>query len=287
VSKTVPLTGYLRIIRPRRAWHHVDWARLLHYRDLLFILVRRDFVARYQQTILGPAWFVLQPLVTTLAFTVVFGRVLGTPTDGVPPFLFYLCGMLGWSYFANVLNGTGNTFQSNAGIFTKVYFPRLIMPLSSVLSNLMSFVVQAATFLVFYFIFALAKPAGLHPSIPALLLLPLALLQAGALALGCGLVFSALSAKYRDFQHVLPFVAQIWMFATPVIYPLSRLSPRAQWFAAFNPMTTVVESFRIAFFGAGTLTPGYLTLSVASTLLMLFAGFALFQRAERTVADTI
>ena len=281
--------SFERIIRPNRPWFRVDWAGLFRYRDLLGLMVRRDFVARFQQTILGPAWFIIQPLIMTVVFTFVFGRALGTPTEGVPPFLFYLCGMLGWTYFSNVLGTAGNTFGTNAGIFTKVYFPRLIVPLSVVLSNLITFAVQAATFLVFYLVFLLNEgtKSGLRPDVFALICLPLALGQAAALALGMGFVTSALSAKYRDLQHVLPFLLQIGIFATPVIYPLSQLGPRGRWVAGLNPMSTVVETFRLAFFGVGTVRLGDVVFSAASTIAILVAGFALFQRAERTFADTV
>ena len=289
VSATEP-SAYERVIRPRRAWYEIDWARLFHYRDLLWILVRRDFVARYQQTILGPVWFMLQPLLTTAVFTLVFARALGTKTDEVPPFLFYLCGMLAWGYFSNVLNGTGSTFTVNAAMFGKVYFPRVIVPVAAVISNLMAFAVQAVTFLVVYggyLLFSERARAVIHPDPLALALLPLLLVQTAVLGLGFGLVLSAASAKYRDLQHAVPLLVQLWMFATPVIYPLSQLGPRAQWIAALNPLTSIVELFRRAFFGVGTVTPGQVGLSVTATLLVLLVGFAWFQRVERTVVDTV
>jgi lipopolysaccharide transport system permease protein len=278
-----------RIIRPRRSWIAVDLAALWRYRDLLGLMVRRDFLSRYQQTILGPLWFILQPVVTTILFTLVFGRALGTSTDQLPPFLFYLCGMLPWGYFSAVLSGTGNTFQTNAGVFTKVYFPRLIVPLATVISSVFALVVQAATFAVVYAVFYVNRSPGAAwaPDALAVLLLPVMLVQAALLALGLGLLSSALSAKYRDLQHALPFVVQMGMFVTPVIYPLSQLSARAQWFAALNPLTPIVEGFRLACFGTGTVRPGHVILSVAVTLVVAFAGLVAFQRAERTFADTV
>lgn len=282
--------GYERVIRPRRAWHDIDWARLFHYRDLLWILVRRDFVSRYQQTILGPVWFVVQPLITTAVFTAVFARGLGTKTDRLPPFLFYLCGMLAWSYFSNVLNATGSTFTANAAMFGKVYFPRVIVPTAAVISNLIGFAVQALTFLVVYaghWVFSADVRAAIHPDPLALALLPLLLGQTAVLGLGCGLLLSAASAKYRDLQHAVPLLVQVWMFATPIIYPLSELSPRAQWLAVLNPLTSIVEIFRRAFFGVGTVTPGHVALSVGATLVLLMVGFTWFQKVERTVVDTV
>lgn len=282
--------GGERVIRARRAWHQVDFARLFHYRDLLWILVRRDFVARYQQTILGPAWFVLQPLLMTAVFWAVFARGLKTGTDGVPPFLFYLCGMLVWGYFSGVLNGTSNTFGANAAMFGKVYFPRVIVPAAAAISQLIAFAVQAATFLVVYggcLAFAPAVRAAIQPHWVALALLPLLLAQAALFALGSGLLLSALSAKYRDLQHAIPLLVQLWLFATPIIYPLSQLSPTSQWLVAFNPLTSIVETFRLGFFGVGTVDPGHVAFSLGVTLAVLLAGFAAFQQVERTVVDTV
>lgn len=275
-----------RILRPPAGWFRLEWSRLFHYRDLLFILVRRDLVSRYQQTILGPLWFLLQPLLLTGVFYLVFHRGLGTSTDGVPPALFYLSGMLLWGYFANVLAGAGNTFQVNAAVFTKVYFPRLIVPLAVVLASLAPLLLQGALFLAFY-VPALCGARAWHPDLLALALLPLALLQTGLFALGTGLLTSGLSAKYRDLQHALPFLVQLWMFATPIIYPLSQLGPRGRWLAALNPLTAAVETLRRGCFGVGSLTPGLVAVSLVGTLLVLAAGLWWFQRAERTFADTV
>jgi len=275
-----------RILRPRRGWFRLDLARLLQHRDLLLLLVRRDLVSRYQQTILGPLWFVIQPLLLTGVFVLVFNRGLGTSTDGVPAHLFYLCGMLPWAYFATVLGSAGNTFQANAQVFTKVYFPRLVVPLAVVLASLAPLVLQSLLFLAFY----LPALFGAHPWQPlplALVLLPLALLQTALLALGVSLLASGLSAKYRDLQHALPFVVQLWMFATPVIYPLSQLGSLARWVAALNPLACPVEMLRLACFGTGTVTPALVGLSLGGTLLALAAGLIVFQRAERTFADTV
>lgn len=275
-----------RILRPRTGWFRLDLARLLQHRDLLYLLVRRDLVSRYQQTILGPLWFLLQPLLLTGVFTLVFNRGLGTSTDGVPAHLFYLSGMLLWAYFANVLTGAGNTFQVNAPVFTKVYFPRLVVPLAVVLASIVPLLLQMLLFLGFY-VPALLGARTWQPIPVALALLPLTLGQVALLALGVSLLASGLSAKYRDLQHALPFVVQMWMFATPVIYPLSQLGPLARWVAALNPLACPVEMLRLACFGTGTLTPQLATLSLGSTLLVLAAGLFVFQRAERTFADTV
>jgi lipopolysaccharide transport system permease protein len=279
--------AFERVIRARRSIFTIDWRRLFHYRDLLYILVRRDFVARYQQTILGPAWFVIQPLIATGAFTLIFSKGLGTSTDGIQPaFLFYFCGMLPWGFFANVLSTAGNTFQANAPVFTKVYFPRLVVPLSVLIGSLAPFALQLIVFVAFYIPAWFGSPAW-HPNLVALLLLPLCLAQIALFALGVSLLTSSLSAKYRDLQHALPFLQQLWFFVTPVIYPVSRLGPRVQSIAAVNPLTPLTEAFRVAFFGLGTITPALWLTSAVVTFATCVIGLLWFQRAERTFADTV
>ena len=275
-----------RVIRRRRSLQLVD-GRLLHYGDLLLILIRRDFVARYQQTILGPAWFVLQPLITTGAFTLIFSGGLQVSTDGIrPAFLFYLCGMLPWGLFSTILASGGNVFQANAPVFTKVYFPRLVVPIAIVIGSLVPFALQLIVFLAFYVPFS-AMGATWHAAWPMLALVPFAVLQISLFALGVSLLTSSLSAKYRDLQHALPFLVQLWLFVTPVIYPLSQLGPKARLVASFKPLTPVVESFRLAFFGTGTITANLWLVSGAMTVVVLLAGLLAFQRAERTFADTV
>lgn len=276
-----------RTLRARRGWFRLDLARLAEHRDLLWLLVRRDFVARYQQTLLGPLWFVLQPLLLTGVFMLVFQRGLRVPTDGVPPHLFYLSGMILWGYFSSVLGQAGNTFQANASVFTKVYFPRLIVPLAVVVGGLAPLALQAALFLAFYLPALAGAPTGWAPSPLGLALLPLALLQAMLCALGVSLLTSGLSAKYRDLQHALPFLVQLLMFATPVVYPLSQLGALAPWVAALNPLAVPVEALRFACFGAGAVTPTLAALSAAATVAVVVAGLFAFQRAERTFADTV
>ncbi len=275
------------MLRPRRGLLALDWRRLLQYRDLLWILVRRDFVARYQQTILGPAWFVLNPLIATAAFTLIFGHGLRTSTDGLPPFLFYQCGMLAWGLFSNILSTGGNTFQANAPVFTKVYFPRLIVPLSIIIGSIAPFVIQLVVFLVAFYVPALLSGSTWHPDLLCLALLPLAVIQIALFGLGVSLFTSGLSAKYRDLQHALPFLIQMGLFVTPVIYPLSQLGPRVRWLAALNPLTADVEFFRRAFFGVGSVSTELLAISLGGTVLALGLGLLWFQRAERTFADTV
>lgn len=275
-------------IRPNRSWFYIDWRGIIEYKDLLFLLVRRDFVAKYKQTILGPLWFIIQPLAMTLVFTVIFGKVAKIPTDGLPPTLFYLCGLLPWTYFAQCLNATSKSLVGNANLFGKVYFPRLIVPLSLVISNLFAFAIQLATFVGFWIYFKFFSSAGsqIHPNL-TLFGLPLLLLETASLGLGVGLWMSALTAKYRDFTFLMGFLTRMWMYATPIIYPLSQIPDRYQPYVAANPMAGIVESYKYAFMGQGTIDPKLLIISAAVTLLLLLSGIIIFNRVERTFIDTV
>lgn len=276
------------IIEPNRSWFRIPWREIIQYRDLLFLLVRRDFVSQYKQTVLGPLWFVIRPLATTIVFTVIFGKVAKISTDGLPQMLFYLCGLLGWSYFSRCMGATSTTFISNASLFGKVYFPRLVVPLSLVVSNLIAFGIQLATFLFFWVYFACFTEGGSYVHMTwFVLLLPLLLLQSAAIGLGVGLWMSSLTAKYRDFVHVAGFMTQLWMYATPVVYPLSLVPERWRWACALNPLTGIVESFRYAFLGQGSVDGGYLVLSVITTVVLLVSGALVFSRTERTFIDTV
>jgi lipopolysaccharide transport system permease protein len=277
------------VIQATRGLLRVDWRGLLEYRDLLMLLVRRDFLAKYKQSILGPLWFIVQPLATTIVFTVIFGNVARLPSDGMPKMLFYLCALVPWNYFAANINTTSTTFTANMSLFGKVYFPRLIVPLSVVVSNLITFVIQLLTFLGFFVYFKFFSAAGPHirPSLE-ILLMPVLLLQIAVMSLGFGLLISALTVKYRDLVYAMTFLVQLWMYATPVVYPLSMVTSH-KWrvVAAVNPMTAVVESFKHAFLGVGTVDIRYTSISVGVTLAVLFLGLVLFARAERTFVDTV
>lgn len=288
INKNIETDSFEIIIQPNRSWFYIDWRGLLHYKDLLFLLVRRDFVARYKQTILGPLWFIIQPILTTLVFTVIFGKVAKIPTDGIPPMLFYLCGLLAWTYFASCLNSTSTSFVANANLFGKVYFPRLIVPLSVVISNLLAFAIQLVTFLVFYLYFKFFTTAGatIQPNL-FLLILPLLLLQTGFLSLGFGLWLSALTAKYRDFTFLMGFLTQIWMYATPIIYPLSMIPQKWKFFVFLNPMAQIVEFYKYAFFGTGVIELNYLLISALMTIFVLVTGILIFNKVERTFIDTV
>jgi lipopolysaccharide transport system permease protein len=283
-----PASAYELRIRPDESWLWIDWRGLWEYRDLLFILVRRDFVSKFKQTILGPAWFIIQPLLTTVVFTVIFGNIAKLPTDGIPPMLFYLCGMLGWSYFANNFTGTSTTLVTNAQLFGKVYFPRLVVPLSTVLSNLFAFAIQLVLFLGFWGYFKFWTPFGAYlPLRWEVLLLPLIICQIGALSLGVGLWMSALTAKYRDFTHLSAFVVQLWMYGTPVIFPLSMIPPAWRWLVVLNPMTMPVESLKVIFLDQGSVDPLNLAISVVLCVLVLVSGLLLFQKIEQSFVDTV
>ncbi|MEP6670110.1 MAG: ABC transporter permease [Chthoniobacter sp.] len=282
------LSPHETVVQAGQPWFHVDWGELWDYRDLIYLLVRRDFVSKYKQTVLGPVWFILQPLLMTAVFTVIFGVVANISTDGLPKTLFYFSGMVMWSYFAQNLNTATTIFTTNAYLFTKVYFPRLVVPLATALSNLFSFAIQFVTFLAFYAWFKLFTAAGAEIMIrPAALLLPLELIHLIVLSLAVSLWMSALTAKYRDFTHLMAFIAQIWLYVTPVVIPISSFPKAWRWVPAVNPMTALVEWFRYAFLGRGTVTLQSIGLSVAITVVLFVSGVAFYQRTARTFADTV
>jgi len=281
-------SDYELVIRPTRGWLELNLADVWRYRDLLFLLVRRDFVATYKQTVLGPAWFILNPLLTTLTFTVVFAGAVKIPTDGLPPVLFYFAGLLGWNYFARTFQSTSGTLANNAGIFGKVYFPRLIVPLSSVVSNVLTFALQLVTLLCLWIFFKYFTDAGARFAFSgAIIWLPLLLLQIAALSFGVGLWLTALTTKYRDFALLSGFLIQLWMYATPVIYPLSQIPERWQWLVVINPMAMPIETIKYMFLGQGVVIPSYLAVSAGVTLFMLVSGVLVFNRVEKTFVDTV
>lgn len=276
---------WTKILRARRGWFDFNLGELWRYRDLIALFVRRDFVAIYKQTILGPLWFLLQPLFSTLIFTVVFGNIIKVPTDGLPPMLFYMAGIVSWSYFATCLTSTSNTFIANAGIFGKVYFPRLTVPVSVVITNLLSFSIQFVLFLAIATYFYL-NGAVVQPN-RWVLLFPLLLLQMGVLGLGFGILISSLTTRYRDLSMALTFGVQLWMYATPIVYPLSQVPDKWRWLYFLNPMSAVVETFRYAFLGSGSIQLGQLTTSAIVTFLVLGLGIVMFSRVEKSFMDTV
>jgi len=279
---------YELVIRPTRGWFRLNLADLWRYRDLLGLLVHRDFVAKYKQSILGPLWFVIQPLLMTVVFTLIFGKVARIPTDGLPPMLFYLCGLLGWNYFAQTFQATSGTLTTNASMFGKVYFPRLVVPLSLVVSGFIAFAIQLATFLAFWLWFRFATPAGASLQLGwSLLWFPLVMVQIAMLSLGVGLWLTSLTAKYRDFNYLTAFITQVWMYATPVIYPLSKIPEEWRWVAVLNPMTMPVEALKRIFLGQGTVEPVYVAASVVASLVLLCSGLIVFSKVEKTFVDTV
>jgi len=274
------------IIQPQRGLFDLRLGELWRYRDLVLLFVRRDFVAVYKQTILGPLWYLIQPLLTSLTFTVIFGKVAGLPTDDLPQFLFYMSGTVVWAYFAECLNKTSNTFVGNANLFGKVYFPRMAVPVSILISNLITFAIQFGLFLVFALYFFL-RGAPIHPQWAWIALSPLLVLVMAGLGLGFGVIISSLTTKYRDLRFLVTFGVQLLMYATPVIYPVSSIPERFRWAIQANPMTPVVEAFRYAFLGAGTVDVGHLLYSVGFMLAAVALGSVVFNRVEQTFMDTV
>ena len=274
------------VIEPTHGFHLPYWRDLHAYRDLLWLLVWRDFATRYKQTILGPLWHVFQPLLTTIVFAVVFGQIAKLPTDELPPTLFYLCGLLAWNYFSQTFNSTSATLVANAGLFGKVYFPRLIVPLAGVISNGFSFLIQLGTFFVVLLSYRWAHPTVTYgPRWEAIVFLPLVMLQVAAFSLGMGLWLAALTAKFRDFSVLSGFVIQLWMYLTPVIVPLAKVPPTWHLYVALNPVTMPVECFRDLLLGTGWINLKLIAVSVFATLLALFSGLVVFQRVEKNFVD--
>lgn len=279
------MTPWTTVIKPKTGIFDIDLSELWRYRDLVMMFVHRDFVAQYKQTILGPLWFLLQPLFSTIIFTIIFSNVAHISTDNVPPFLFYMAGTVVWGYFSNCFNATSTTFVTNAAIFGKVYFPRLVMPLSTVISRFIMFAIQFLFFLVFYGYF-LARGAPLAPN-AWIFALPLLLFQMALMGLGFGVLISSLTTKYRDLTFLVSFGVQLWMYATPIVYPLSQVPEKYRLLMYCNPMTSVVELFRFSFLGEGTINPLSIGLSWAVTLCVLGIGVVLFSRVEKTFMDTV
>ena len=277
--------GWTTVITPHRGW--LDWRlrQLWRYRDLISLFVWRDFVSAYKQTILGPLWHVIQPVLTTLTFTIIFGKIAKLSTDGVPPFLFYLAGTVSWNYFANNVTKTSSTFVSNASLLGKVYFHRLVIPVSIAISNLISFAIQFGIFMVFLLFFFL-RGAPVHLT-GWVFCLPLFMLMLAGYGLGSGIIVSALTTRYRDLTNLVAFGVQLLMYATPVILPISQMPAKYRWVLQINPLTPIVEGFRLAFLGAGSVDALQLGVSFAVMLVVLAVGLMLFTHVEKTFMDTV
>ncbi|WP_317173509.1 ABC transporter permease [Hymenobacter montanus] len=280
-----PDEEWTEVIQPHTRLLDLGLRDVWRYRDLVLLFVRRDFVSTYKQTILGPIWFFIQPLLTTITYMVVFGGIANLSTDGLPQLPFYLAGVTIWNYFAQTLTTVSTVFTTNAAIFGKVYFPRLTMPLSIVLSNLVRFGIQFALFLLVWGYYLLGQHS-LHPNL-YILLTPILLGLMGLLGLGLGMIFSAMTTKYRDLAMLLTFGVQLLMYATPVIYPLSRLPLKYKSFIMANPLSAIVETFRYAFLGSGTFSWFTLAYSTAFTLVMLLVGTVIFNKVEKSFTDTV
>lgn len=284
--------NWTTIIKPRNKLFEVNLKEIWDYRDLLTLFVKRNIVTQYKQTVLGPLWWLIQPALTVIMYMVVFGGIAGIPTDGIPQPLFYLGGVCMWQYFADCLNKTSNTFVANAGIFGKVYFPRLIMPLANVISNLVRFGIQLGLFVVVYIFYAFK---GMAPS-PNwyLLLLPLLVLMMAGLALGFGIIISSMTTKYRDLSILFSFVVSLWMYATPIVYPLSQVAGKT-WrgidvatVMCLNPVTPVIETFKYGALSAGQFVGwGWLAYSFGFMVLLLALGILIFNRVQKSFMDTV
>lgn len=273
------------VIKPRGKFFNLNLKDLWRYRDLTSLFVRRDFVATYKQSILGPLWFLIQPTMNTLIYMVVFGNIAHLSSDGLPRLLFYFAGSMLWQYFATCLNKTSDTFVANAAVFGKVYFPRLTAPISIVISNLITLGIQFVLFLVFLGYY-LSAGYPIHPNL-WILVLPVLLVFMAALGLGFGIIISSLTTKYRDLRQLVTFGVQLWMYITPVVYPLSEVPQKWRWLVALNPMSSIIEGFRYAFTGVGTVEPWSVATSAGITLFVLFVGMLLFNRVERDFMDVI
>ena len=276
------------VIKPKEKLLQVDFKELWRYRDLTSLFVRRNITTQYKQTILGPLWYIIQPTITVLMYMVVFGGIAKIPTDGLPQPLFYLSGVCLWQYFSDCLSKTSSTFTANAGIFGKVYFPRMVVPISTVVSNLLRFAIQLGLFMVVYAIYQIwVIPGQIHTNWYALLLPVLVLLLAG-LALGFGVLFSSLTTKYRDLQLMLDYFVRLWMYATPVVWPLSTITnPKLHLAMTLNPLTPIIEAFKYGFLGAGEFSWGGLAYSFLFMVVLMAIGIVLFNRVQRTFMDTV
>jgi lipopolysaccharide transport system permease protein len=279
--------GWTTEIRPKEKLLSVDFREIWRYRDLMMLFVKRNIITQYKQTVLGPLWYIIQPMMTTVMYMVVFGGIAKISTDGLPQPLFYLAGISFWQYFADCLNKTSNTFVSNSAIFGKVYFPRLVTPLSDVISNLVRFGIQFALFLIVYAYYALFTDVQIHTNWYALML-PILVAMLAGLALGFGILFSSMTTKYRDLQLLLGFFVSLWMYATPVIYPLSTINNETlRLVMQLNPLTGIVEFFKYGMLGVGNHEWWMLGYSFAFMVVLLAVGIVVFNKVQKSFMDTV
>ena len=289
-ERSIPATAepdeWTEVIQPKTNLLDLGLKDVWRYRDLVMLFVRRDFVSTYKQTVLGPIWFFIQPLLTTITYVIIFGNVAKLSTEGLPMMVFYMAGITIWNYFALTLTNTSTVFRDNATMFGKVYFPRLTMPLSIVISNLVRFAIQFGLFIVIWLYYLLKGGSNIHPNW-LIVLTPILVVVMGLMSLGLGMIFSAMTTKYRDLAMLLVFGVQLLMYATPVIYPLSSITGKYRGLIIANPMTSIVETFRYAFLGSGTFSWEYLSYSIGFTLVILILGTMIFNRVQKSFTDTV
>ena len=278
------MQNWKKVIKPRHKWFDLNLREVFEYKDLIFMLVKRNFKRQYKQTILGPLWYLITPLLTSVLFTFVFGSVAKISTDGVPHFLFYMAGNVVWHYFSTCLTATSNTFVGNAHLFGKVYFPRLCVPISTVIYSAISFLIQFTIFICFliYYISGGAVVVNFY-----VFLLPVMLLHTALIGLGFGIIISSLTTKYRDLSVLVSFGVQLWMYVTPIVYPVSALTENVKIYAMLNPVAPIVNNFRYVFLGSGQMEWGYWAISGGVTLAVLIVGIIIFNRVEKTFMDTV
>ena len=282
------------IIKSQQGLLDFNLKELVRYKDLIYLFVKRDFISKYKQTILGPLWAIIQPLFTTVVFTIIFGNLANLTTLDVatkedivvPGFLFYMAGTICWSYFSTTVTATANTFIANSAIMGKVYFPRMVTPIATSLSNFISFIIQFVMFVIIWFFYALGGKTDMRLS-SYIILLPLLILQLILLSMAVGVIISSLTTKYRDLAMLVTFGLQLWQYATPVVYGLVLIPKQIQWIYLLNPVTPIIITFRYAFFGRGYFSLFYYSIGWGITILLFFIGLILFNRIEKTFMDTV
>ena len=272
-------------VSSKQKWFSVNLKEIWKYRDLIILFVKRDLTTNYKQTVLGPLWIIINPLLSTTVFTVIFGVIAGIPTDGTPQFLFYMSGNILWNFFSSCLNRASGTFLGNARLFGKVYFPRLVMPISGILYNLINFMLQTAVYVILVIVYSLIG-ANVHPNL-LIILAPFLVLQTALLGTGMGLIISSIKTKYRDLNVLVSFGVSLLMYITPVVYPISRVPENFRWLMLLNPVAPIVETYRCAFLGSGSFEWQFLLISLAVTLALLFWGVIVFNKVEKNFIDTV
>ncbi len=272
-------------VSSKQKWFSVNLKEIWKYRDLIILFVKRDLTTNYKQTVLGPLWIIINPLLSTTVFTVIFGVIAGIPTDGTPQFLFYMSGNILWNFFSSCLNRASGTFLGNARLFGKVYFPRLVMPISGILYNLINFMLQTAVYVILVIVYSLIG-ANVHPNL-LIILAPFLVLQTALLGTGMGLIISSITTKYRDLNVLVSFGVSLLMYITPVVYPISRVPENFRWLMLLNPVAPIVETYRCAFLGSGSFEGQFLLISLAVTLALLFWGVIVFNKVEKNFIDTV